>query len=83
MKKRPLKNVATSVRDRLATIQRQSGRDYQGLMVQYALERLLHRLSVSAHRERFLLKGAMLFTIWQGSPHRMTRDLDLLGLGDS
>lgn len=74
--------MAASVRDRLITIQRQSGRDYQGLMVQYALERLLYRLSVSAHRERFLLKGAMLFTIWQGAPHRMTRDLDLLGFGD-
>ena len=80
--KKPLKNIAASVRDRLSAIQRQSGRDYQGLMVQYALERLLYRLSVSAYRDRFLLKGAMLFTIWQGAPHRMTRDLDLLGFGD-
>jgi hypothetical protein len=38
MKKRPIKNVAASVRDRLATIQRRSGRDYQGLMVQYAFD---------------------------------------------
>ncbi|RYD34475.1 MAG: nucleotidyl transferase AbiEii/AbiGii toxin family protein [Verrucomicrobiaceae bacterium] len=83
MKKRPLKNVAASVRERLSMLRRESGRDYQGLMIQYALERLLHRLSVSSHRERFLLKGAMLFTIWQGAPHRMTRDLDLLGLGDA
>ena len=80
--KKPLKNIAASVRDRLSAIQRQSGRDYQVLMVQYALERLLYRLSVSAYRDRLLLKGAMLFTIWQGAPHRMTRDLDLLGFGD-
>lgn len=32
------------------------------------------------HGERFLLKGATLFTVWEGSPHRATRDLDLLGL---
>lgn len=83
MKKRPLTNVAASVRARLSVLRQESGRDYQGLMVQYALERLLYRLSVSSHRERFLLKGAMLFTVWQGAPHRMTRDLDLLGFGDA
>jgi predicted nucleotidyltransferase component of viral defense system len=82
MKKRPLVNVAASVRQRLSAIQGKTGRDYQGLMVQYALERLLYRLSVSPHRDHFLVKGAMLFTIWNGSPHRMTRDLDLLGSGD-
>ena len=30
------------------------------LLTRYALERLLHRLSLSPHRERFVLKGAML-----------------------
>ncbi len=29
-----------------------------------------------------MLKGATLFTLWEGSPHRATRDLDLLGFGD-
>jgi hypothetical protein len=28
------------------------------------------------------LKGAELFALWTGKPHRATRDLDLLGLGD-
>jgi predicted nucleotidyltransferase component of viral defense system len=82
MKKRTLVNVAASVRQHLLAIHRSTGRDYQGLMIQYALERLLYRLSVSTHRDHFLVKGAMLFTIWNGSPHRMTRDLDLLGSGD-
>jgi hypothetical protein len=75
-------NVAASVRQRLSNVQAQTGRDYQGLMIQYALERLLYRLSVSPYCDRFLVKGAMLFTVWNGSPHRMTRDLDLLGFGD-
>jgi len=43
---------------------------------------LLYRLSVSAHRERFILKGAMLFVTWVADPFRPTRDLDLLGYGD-
>jgi len=31
----------------------------------------------------FVLKGAALFTLWTGHPHRATRDVDLLGFGDS
>jgi hypothetical protein len=47
----------------------------------YGLERWLYRLSQSPHRDRFILKGAMLFTLWSEEPHRKTRDLDLLGFG--
>jgi hypothetical protein len=56
--------------------------DFQLLLSRYANERLLHRLSVSAHASQFILKGATLFTLWTGRPHRATRDLDLLGFGD-
>ena len=52
------------------------------LLTRYALERLLHRLSLSPHRERFVLKGAMLLATWFDEPHRATRDVDLLGFGD-
>ena len=34
------------------------------------------------HRDRFVLKGAMLVTTWLPNPHRSTRDVDLLGYGD-
>lgn len=53
------------------------------LLTRYALERLLYRLSISQHRNRFVLKGAMLVTTWFDDPHRPTRDLDLLGFGES
>ena len=53
------------------------------LLTRYVLERLLYRLSTSKHRERFVLKGAMLLTTWLNNPLRPTRDLDLLGFGDS
>jgi len=29
-----------------------------------------------------MLKGATLFVVWEGEPHRPTRDVDLLGLGE-
>ena len=66
-KNRPITNQAASVRDRLINLHRQSGAEYLRLMNQYALERLLYRLSVSDHRDEFLLKGAMLFTVWHGA----------------
>ena len=83
MKDGPLKNVAASVRHRLLERSRQRGEDFQFVLSRYASERLLYRLSVSPHREDFVLKGALLFLLWGGELHRPTRDLDLLGFGDS
>ena len=51
------------------------------VLVRYACERLLYRLSRSAHRERFVLKGALLLLVWLGETIRPTRDADLLGFG--
>ncbi len=76
-------NPAASVRDRLLNLARERGEDFQLLLTQYGLERLLYRLSRSDYRDRFILKGAMLFMVWGDSPHRPTRDVDFLGLGDS
>lgn len=80
---REIKNVAASIRARLLELARRSGRDFQLVLTNYALERLLYRLSVSPHRDRFVLKGALLFTVWLEDPFRPTRDLDLLGHGDA
>src|SRR5437764_6905465 len=78
-----MKNLAASVRQRLATLARAQREDFQELLSRYARERLLYRLSVSAHKDDFILKGALLFSYWTGAPHRPTRDLDLLGYGES
>jgi predicted nucleotidyltransferase component of viral defense system len=77
------RNIGASVRARLLDRARTAKTDFQILLTRYALERLLYRLSVSDLRERFVLKGAMLFAIWRDDPFRPTRDLDLLGSGDS
>jgi predicted nucleotidyltransferase component of viral defense system len=53
------------------------------VLTRYALERLLYRLGQSKYHDQFLLKGAMLFAVWGGEPHRPTRDVDLLGFGMS
>ena len=75
------RNIGASVRARLLARSRAEGSEYQILLTRYALERLLYRLSVSAHSQRFILKGALLFVTWLPDPFRPTRDLDLLGYG--
>lgn len=74
-------NVAASVNDRLRRLAPERGETHQMLLIRYALERLLYRLAVSEHAEHFTLKGALLFALWSGKPHRPTKDLDLLGEG--
>ena len=79
--KKPPTDVGASVRARLLALAREQGEDFQSLLTRYANERLLFRLSASGHAQQFVLKGAALFTLWTGKPHRATRDLDLLGFG--
>jgi predicted nucleotidyltransferase component of viral defense system len=76
-------NSAASVRTRLLDLSRKRGESFQLVLTQYANERLLYRLGKSEYKDRFVLKGAMLFMAWQGHLHRPTRDLDLLGYGPS
>ncbi len=83
MTSNPTKNIAGSVRDRLLDLARRRGEDFQLVLTRYGLERLLYRLSQSEYRDRFILKGAMLFSLWDDQPYRATRDVDFLGFGDS
>ena len=77
------RNVAASVRARLLNRARETGQDFNLILIRYALERLLFRLSISAYADQFLLKGALLFDLWFDIPHRSTRDADFLGLGST
>ena len=74
-------NLSASILARLLTLAKQRGDDYSLLLNRFALERLLTRVSLSPHADRFLLKGALLFALWYDTPHRPTRDADLLGFG--
>jgi predicted nucleotidyltransferase component of viral defense system len=78
-----MKNVAASVRQRLMNLAKARGVAFNRVLVQYGIERVLYRLAESKHSDKFILKGAMLFVIWQGVQHRETRDLDLLGFGEN
>lgn len=83
MTAKEIRNVPASVHARLLRVARERGEEFQRLLVQYALERFLYRLGRSQYSQRFVLKGAMLFQVWEGNLPRTTRDLDLLGVGDN
>ena len=80
-KKKPT-NIPVSIRNRLFAHARTQEEDFQFVLIRYALERLLYRLSQSPHGGLFTLKGAMLFGLWSNDRHRPTKDLDLLGQGE-
>lgn len=74
-------NLSASILARLLTLAKQRGDNYNLLLNRFGMERLLARVSTSPHAHRFLLKGALLFALWYDTPHRPTRDADLLAFG--
>lgn len=76
-------NIAASVHQRLLNRARAEGRPFNELLHYFVLERFLYRLGCSAYAERFVLKGALMFSAWQVQLPRSTRDIDLLGRLDN
>ena len=62
-KQKPV-DLSASVRQRLLTLSRQRNEDFDYILRRFALERLLYRLAKSEYAEQFVLKGAVLFTVW-------------------
>jgi hypothetical protein len=77
MKRRTPANIGASVRARLLKASKTRQEDFTLILMNYAAERFLYRLSRSSRRNQFILKGAMLFAVRIGEPYRPTRDLDL------
>jgi predicted nucleotidyltransferase component of viral defense system len=75
-----VKNIAASVRARLLKIAKENGRDFNAVLLQYFQERMLYRLSISYYRSNFVLKGALLFLIYDIPRLRPTKDIDFLGV---
>ncbi|OIP68394.1 MAG: hypothetical protein AUK43_16170 [Oscillatoriales cyanobacterium CG2_30_40_61] len=76
-------NISQKVNQRLLKLAKESKADLNRLRIRYVNERLLYRLSQSRDQEQFILKGANLFFVWSGQPHRHTKDLDFLCYGNN
>ena len=64
---RNIKNTAASVHRRLLNKTKESSRPFNELLQHFAIERFIYRLSKSPHADRFILKGALMFSVWCGS----------------
>lgn len=79
MSKKNVKNVAASVRQKLLNRAKEKDQPFNEILQYYVMERFLYRLSISDYKDKFILKGALLFIVWQQSEIRSTIDIDLLG----
>jgi hypothetical protein len=80
---RSLQNVSASIHQRLLNIAKETGRPFNELLQYFAMERFLFRLSLSTHAPLFVLKGALLFRVWDTPDSRATRDIDFLAYVDN
>ncbi len=80
MKKSESKNISASVRQRLFNLAQSSRRPFQEVLQYYMIERFIDRFSKSVYKNKLILKGALMFSIWNLSSSRPTRDIDFLGI---
>jgi len=71
--------MAASVHQRLINNAKASNRPFADILQYFAIERFLYRLCQTSTKDAFILKGALLFQVWELENTRATRDIDLLG----
>ena len=81
--KKDIKNIQASIRARLQNKARETNRPFSEILQYYGMERFLYRVSRSKHADRFILKGALMFTVWQVPERRTTLDIDFLAHYDN
>lgn len=81
--KRNVTNIKASVRALLQNKAKQTNRPFAEVLQYYGMERFLYRLSRSKYADKFVLKGALLFTVWQIPERRTTLDIDFLARYDN
>jgi hypothetical protein len=74
-----IKNVPASVIQRLKNRCKSINRPLEYILLHYAIERFLYRMSQSKHRDAFVLKGGLACLTLDATFPRTTRDIDFLG----
>jgi len=81
--KKDVKNIEASVRARLQNKAKETNRPFSEILQYYGMERFLYRFSRSKYADKFILKGALMFTVWQVPERRTTLDIDFLARYDN
>lgn len=78
-----IKNIQASVRAQLQNKAKESNSPFAEVLQYYGMERFLYRVSKSEYVNKFILKGALLFDVWQLKERRTTLDIDFLARFDN
>ena len=81
--KKEVKNIEASIKARLKNKAQETNRPFAEVMQYYGMERFLYRFSKSKYADKFILKGALLFAVWQIPERRTTLDIDFLARLDN
>jgi len=74
-----IRDTVASVHQRLLNKARESSSPFNEILQRFAIERFIYRLSKSPHADEFILKGALMLSVWSGPASRPTMDMDFLG----
>ena len=74
--RKDVKNIQASVRAQLQNKAKEGNRPFAEVLQYYGMERFLYRFSRSEYADKFILKGALMFTVWQVPQRRTTLDID-------
>jgi hypothetical protein len=77
--KEPVRNVAPSIQARLKNESERLRRPFAEILQYYVMERFLFRLARTKYATKFVLKGGLLFYVWNVPLRRPTRDIDFRG----
>jgi hypothetical protein len=61
---RNIRNNVASIHQRLLNKAKESSRPFNELLQYFAIERFIYRLSVIPQANRLVLKGALMFRVW-------------------
>ena len=81
--KKDIKNIEASVRALLQNKAKETNRPFAEVLQYYGMERFLYRFSRSEYVDKFILKGALMFTVWQVPQRRTTLDIDFSSTYDN
>lgn len=77
------KNIPASIHARLANEARKLQKPFGDILQHYGMERFLYRLFKTKYANDFILKGGLIFTVWEIPLRRPTKDIDFLGSFDN
>ncbi len=81
--RKDIKNIGASVRGQLQNKAKEKHRPFAEVLQYFGMERFLYRFSCSEYADKFILKGALMFTVWHVPERRTTLDIDFLARFDN